>query len=197
MITSAEPGDGKSVTALNLAISIAHSGGKTLVIDADLRRATLHRLLDARVSPGLAELLSVKSTELVDFEEYKTDIENLYFLPSGKTLVPPPELLGSPRMSRLMDHLKATFDTIIVDTPPVLAVTDPLILSPCCEAAVVVVSANKTTPKAINATIAALENVRIPIAGVVFNRHNTERNRTGYYDYSDNYSYAIDDEETA
>ncbi|MEZ4695546.1 MAG: polysaccharide biosynthesis tyrosine autokinase [Rhodothermales bacterium] len=193
MVTSPEPGDGKSVTALNLAISIAHSGGKTLVIDADLRRATLHKLLDSRVSPGLAELLSSRTDAVGEMEAFKTDIESLYFLPAGKALVPPPELLGSPRMKRLIEHLGHSFDTIIIDTPPVLAVTDALIMSPCCDAAVLVVSANKTTPKAINASISALENVRISIAGIVFNRHNTERNRTGYYDYSSDYSYAIED----
>ena len=194
MITSPEPGDGKSVTSLNLAISLAHSGGKTLIIDADLRRATLHKLLDVPVAPGLAELLSSRMDLVGDADQFKTDIDSLYFMPAGKTLVPPPELLGSPRMKRLIEHLSHMFDTIIIDTPPVLAVTDALILSPCAEGAVLVVSANKTTPKAINASISALENVRIAIAGVVFNRHDTERNRTGYYDYSSDYSYAIEDD---
>lgn len=189
MITSPEPGDGKSVTSLNLAISIAHSGARTLIIDADLRRPTQHRLLDASISPGLADMLT-SNDDFGDLDEYATDIESLFFLPAGKTLVPPPELFGSPRMLRLIEHLKHKFDTIIVDTPPVLAVTDSLILSPYCDAAVIVVSANKTTPKAINAAIASLENVRMSIAGVVFNRHDTNRNKTGYYDYSDDYSYA-------
>ena len=137
---------------------------------------------------GIAHLTSNIAVKLV------TDIDNLYCMQAGAVTVPPPELLGSSRMKRLIDQFRFSFDTVIIDTPPVLAVTDSLVVASYVDAAIVVVSARQSTPEAIETTLRALENVGVPVLGLVFNKFDAARSREGYYAYQYGYAYTDGDE---
>lgn len=196
LITSPEPSDGKSVTAVNLAISLAGNGKKVLLVDADLRRSSTNKLLGIESGEGLAEILLSRSEALKPIGDYKTDIDGLYVVQAGQTEIPPPELLGSARMFQFINHYRNHFDSIVIDSPPVLAVTDALVIAPVCDAAVVVVSANKSTPSAVTTTVTAIESIGLPIAGMIFNKFDAEKSGGGkYYGYEYSYGYAYTSDE--
>jgi capsular exopolysaccharide synthesis family protein len=190
MVTSPEPGDGKTTTAVNLAITLALSGRRVLLIDGDMRRPTVHKLLGLPRSPGLAEMLMGQDDRSI---VQGTFLDNLYVVPAGTPETPPTELLDSKRMHALIEMGRQRCDAIIIDSPPVLAVSDPLVLGTLCDAALVVVSASKTDLRALQQAEDTLGAVGIPIEGVVYNRHNTDRAGSGYrygYDYSYDYTPA-------
>lgn len=191
LITSPEQGDGKTLTAVNVAITMAQSGRRTLLIDADLRRPNTHNLLDMNYKPGVANLLS--SDGAIPDHIQPTEVEGLHLLPAGEIDKPPAELLGSSRMKQIIDYYRDHYDVIIVDSPPVLAVSDPILLSKHCDATLLVVAANRTASEAIEIAEQTFDAVGEPISGVVFNRFD-ERKRSGYgygyeYKYSE-YGYA-------
>ena len=189
LVTSPEPNDGKTISTVNMAISIANNGSRTLIIDCDLRKASIARTLGVRRSPGVGEMLT-DGEVITDFEPFKTDIENLSCIPGGRITTPPPELLGSDTMQELINSARKHFDIVIIDSPPVLAVTDAVVLAPFCDAAVIVVAANKTSPRGVRTTITTLENLGVTIAGVVFNQYDLGRSAAGYYGYQYGYAYA-------
>lgn len=178
LMTSPEPSDGKTLTAVNLAITMAQSGRRTLLIDADLRRPAAHKLLDASLSPGLAGMLRREGAELQSVVQ-TTEVEGLHFLAAGRPEAPPAEVLGSERMERLVHRFRDTYDAVIIDSPPVLAVTDPLLLATLCDATLVVVSADRTQSEALRVTEKTLAAVGVAISGVIFNRFDVEKT-TGY-----------------
>ncbi|PEN09236.1 capsular biosynthesis protein [Longimonas halophila] len=190
MITSPEPGDGKSTTAVNLAITIALSGRSALLIDGDLRRPTTHKMLGVDRSPGLAEMLTDSTQrEIVQ----RTFIENLYYVPAGTVKVPPTELLDSSRMRQLVALGRSRCDVVIIDTPPVLGATDALVVSSLCDAVLVVASANKTDLRALKSVKETFAGVNVPLAGVIFNRFDPAQSQGSYaygYGYDAAYSYA-------
>lgn len=189
MITSPEPGDGKTTTAVNLAITIALSGRNVLLIDGDLRRPTTHNVLSINRSPGLAEMLTDSTQrEIVQ----RTFIENLYYVPAGTVKVPPTELLDSSRMRQLVALGRSRCDVVIIDTPPALGATDALVVSSLCDAVLVVASANKTDLRALKSVKETFAAVNMPLAGVIFNRFDAAQSQGGYaygYGYNDAYSY--------
>jgi capsular exopolysaccharide synthesis family protein len=188
LITSPEPGDGKTTTAANLAITISLSGHRVLLIDADLRRPHGHQLLGLNRSPGLADALSAAaSTEDI---VQRTVVDNLFFMAAGVPDVPPTELLDSERMRGVLAACNAQFDVVIVDTPPVLAATDPIVLAPYCDAVLVVASADKTDFRALSQTKSTLDAVGVDVGGVIFNRYDAEKASSGYkYGYGYDYKY--------
>jgi len=181
LVTSPEMGDGKTVVAANLAVATAHGGQRTLLIDADLRRPRAHEVLGVADQPGLSELLLGKVRP--DPESWATDIPNLYFLPAGVVDQPPPELLGSQRMVQLLEFLRKHFDVIVIDSPPVLAVTDSVLLAQLCEATLMVISAGRTDAKALDIARQTLESVNVSIAGVIFNRYRADKHKGYAYGY--------------
>ncbi len=181
LVTSPETGDGKTVVAVNLAVATAHGGQRTLLMDADMRRPRAHEMLGFADRPGLAEILEGKARP--DPESWATDVPNLYFLPSGVIEQPPPELLGSQRMTQLLEFLRKHFDVIVMDSPPVLAVTDSVLLAQCCDATLMVVSAGRTDAKALDIARQTLESVNVSIAGVVFNRYRADKRKGYAYGY--------------
>jgi len=188
LITSPEPGDGKTTTAVNLAITISLSGHSVLLIDADLRRPHGHQLLGLERSPGLADVLSGKASpeEIVQH----TVVDNLHFMAAGVPEVPPTELLDSERMRGVLAACHAQYDVVIVDTPPVLAATDPIVLAPYCDAVLVVASADKTDFRALSQTASTLDAVGVDMGGVIFNRYDAEKASSGYkYGYGYDYKY--------
>ena len=185
LVTSPEMGDGKTVTACNLAIALARNGLQTLLIDADLRRPNAHALLGAAQSPGLGERLR-GGTAASNLRGLETFVENLHFLPAGTNENPPAELLGTKHMQDLLEAARAQFDVVIIDSPPVLAVTDSVVLSRAADATFVVVSANATELAALNTTRDTLEAVGSSVAGVILNRFDENKSA---YQYGYGYGY--------
>ncbi len=143
MFTSAVPGEGKTTVAVNTASVFAHTGSKVLIIDADMRRPRCHRLLGLQNRLGLSEALTgAGGTELVQ----PTAVENLFLLSCGKIPPNPSELLGSPRMKEFLRELSETYDYIIIDSSPVMLVSDPLDLAQVVDG-VVLVTAGGDTPR--------------------------------------------------
>lgn len=192
LVTSPEASDGKTVNSVNLAIAMAQSERRTLLIDADLRRPSAHKLLGMDNSLGLAEMLQFEWEAMPSPNQLATDIENLHFISAGKVKTPPPELLGSGRMQRLLKHFRKEFDLIIIDSPPVLVATDAVLLSSLCDATIVVVSANRTESNALNAVRSMLESVGVPVTGIILNRFDGKRAGGNYYGYGYGYGYTYE-----
>jgi capsular exopolysaccharide synthesis family protein len=192
MVTSPEPGDGKTTTAVNLAITIALSGRKVLLIDADMRRPNSHKMLGVERRPGLAQILSGENglTHTI-FDD--PIIDGFDVLPAGVPNVPPTELLDSERMRTLIAAVTELYDVVVIDTPPVLAATDPVVVAPYCDAILVVASADKTDFRALSQVKSTLEAVGVAIGGIIFNRYDAERASSSYkygYGYGYKYDYA-------
>lgn len=188
MITSPEPGDGKTTTAVNLAITISLSGHSVLLVDADLRRSNAHKLLGLERSPGLADILEGKTSLEGLIQE--TVVDGLSFLSSGVPDVPPTELLDSDRMRTFLSAAQDRFDVVIVDTPPVLAATDPIVIAPYCDAVLAVASADKTDFRALSQLRSTLEAVGVSLGGVIFNQYDASKGDSSYrYGYGYDYDY--------
>ena len=188
MVTSPEPGDGKTTTATNLATTIALSGREVLLIDADMRRSNAHKMIGVERSPGLAQILEGETglDTIID----DTIIEGLHMLPAGEPSVPPTELLDSERMRGLLASVATLYDIVIIDTPPVLAATDPVVLAPNCDVVLVVASADKTDFRALSQVESTLEAVGTSIGGIIFNRYDATRaGGANKYGYGYNYKY--------
>lgn len=181
LVTSPEPGDGKTTTAVNLALTFVLSGKKVLLIDADMRRPSAHKLLGIERGPGLAEMLRENKNNQVVRRTY---VDGLYFVPAGYAEDPPTEALDSERMHRLIELGKSRCDIVIIDTPPVLAASDPLVLAPHADATLVVTSAKKTDLSTLDMTRDMLEGVGAPIEGVIFNRFTQDDRDPSRYHYS-------------
>jgi len=194
LITSPEPGDGKTTTAVNLALTFVLSGKKVLLIDADMRRPNAHKLIGMERGPGLAEMLTGEEKVQV---VRKTYVDGLYFVAAGYAEDPPTEALDSDRMQKLLDIGRERCDVIIIDTPPVLAVSDALVLAPRADVTLVVTSAKATNLETLDMTRDMLEGVGVPISGVIFNRFDGERAgstsnyRKGFYKYGEYSEYKM------
>jgi len=197
LVTSAKPGEGKSTTAVNLAVVMAQSGRRTLLIDGDLRRPTVHRQLGRPARPGLVDLLFQEGAP--DLAPYITPIDDLVVIPAGARAPNPSELLGSRAMRDLLATLREQFDVIVIDAPPVLAATDPVLLSTQADATFVVVSSGSTHRHELAHTYDALSSVGARIIGVVLNRFDLTH-AYGYrykyaYRYGRTYGYGSEDRE--
>ena len=185
-ITSGSAGEGKTTTAANLARMLTQAGHRVAVADGDLRRPTMHLLLGVAPSPGLAEVVVGERA----LAEAITQVDPLtYVLPAGASPPNPSELLGSTRAERVIAALAEEMDYTVIDTTPVLAVTDSIVVSRLADATLVVVRAGSTTRRELEHTLAALEQASAPIIGLVLNRAPMgDRNTYGYdyggYDYS-------------
>lgn len=184
MITSSIPGEGKTLTAANLAISFAELGKKVLVVDCDMRRAHQHILFNSRKSPGLADYLGRDIT--IEKTIYMTHVPNLYVIPAGTTPPNPAEMLASNKMGELVKKLEQNFDFIIYDTPPVIAVTDPILLSKRVGNVVMVVRFGKTNRHLVSDSLNRLHNVNSQVTGLVLNGMQKAKGY-GYYKYD--YAY--------
>ena len=148
VITSPLPQEGKTITSLNLAIALAQQGLKVLLIDADLRRPALHHQLKIGPTPGLAEFLAAGNGAKPEFVQYP-QVPNLLVLPAGAKPDCPAELLGSKRMGEFLESLREQFEFILIDSPPVLAVTDAVVMSIHADAVLLVVRSSQTTKQAL------------------------------------------------
>jgi len=187
LITSAGPTEGKTTTAINLAKVLAKSGDRTLVVDLDLRRPAIHKYLNVSSNPGITNFLIEKS----DFKNiiHPTDTQNLYVIPCGAIPPNPPAFFSSPQFKPLIHQLKESFQWVIVDSPPVLSVTDPILLAPLADFIILVIQHNKIEKSAIRRCISILKNVNENLLGAILNNVDVERQKYFYHSYYKYYYY--------
>jgi len=183
VLTSAGPSEGKSLTISNLATAYAQMGKKTLLVDADLRRPVIHHIFNCEREPGFTDLFG----ENPDFNRiiHSTDKENLYIVPAGVFTPNPAELIGSNRMTQIIEKLSETFDIIFFDSPPIVAVTDSTLLGTKTDGILIIIKSNHTEREIASRAINMLKNVNIRILGTVLNDIDlTHRYSSyGYYKY--------------
>ncbi len=194
LITSAIVGEGKSITAANLASVFAMDGARTLIIDADLRRPMQHKIFNSPQEPGLTNIL----TGRLNWSEvlFKPDLDALSLIPSGPIPPNPSELLGARRMDELLTALKESFDIIILDTPPVVGLTDAMVLGQKADGIFILIEVDKTPIKLALQARDSLKMVKANIAGAILNKVPMERDGYGYgYGYNYYHTYHEDGEE--
>jgi capsular exopolysaccharide synthesis family protein len=179
MVTSGGPGEGKSTTAANLAIVFAQQGKTVLLVDADMRKPTVHYTFNFANTTGLTNVL----TRQVELKEAVNDsgVDKLHILSSGPIPPNPAELLSSRAMEQFFKDAYEEYDLIIFDTPPVLAVTDGQIMANLCEGTILVVSSGKTEMEAANKAKELLTSAKGKLLGTVLN--NKKITDTSYYYY--------------
>jgi len=188
VMTSAVQGEGKSTTSANLAIAMAETGAKVLIIDADLRRPRLAEYLGLEGAVGLTDLL-IDRAQLLDVIQ-PWGRHQLYVLPAGQIPPNPSELLGSQVMADLLTSLEKEFDYVFLDAPPLLPVTDAAILTMRATGAIVVVAAGRTQKNQLRGALAALENVGAHVSGIAMTMLPTRGpDAYGYGRYGYNYGY--------
>lgn len=180
VVTSTEPGEGKSTVAGNLAIILGESGKKVILIDADLRKPSLHKKFKVSNGLGLTDYL-IGKCKLTDI--LKNIDDNVLILPSGNKVPNPAEIIASKSMEELIETLseKIDVDYIIIDTPPVKHVADAVVLSGKCDGTIVVVKSGLTKAKDLTNVLGELEKVRANIIGTVLN--GVQKNKKDYYNY--------------
>lgn len=178
VVTSSEPGEGKSTTSGNLALAISQGESKVLLIDCDLRKPSLHKLFRISNNYGLSDLLLHRKTMEDVAVKYN---EGLTVVPAGKIPPNPSEMLGSKAMGIFLDEMKKHFDYIIMDTPPIGAVTDSQVLSTKVDGTILVVKAGKTKKDIVMNSINAIKKVNGNIIGTVLNGVEQKDNKYYYY----------------
>lgn len=188
LVTSSSPGEGKSTTTANLAVVLAQTGQKVIVVDTDLRRPVLHKVFEVPNNTGLTTALLGDATQASAHLQV-TEIENLSVLTSGPIPPNPSELLGSHRMKTLVETLSGLADIVIFDSPPVLAVTDAAVLARQVDGVLLVADAGHTKEHALAAAANELQKTGGNLLGVALNRLDARRGYNYYY-----YYYYSDDE---
>lgn len=178
MVTSSEPGEGKSTIAGNLALCLAQGDKKVILVDCDLRKPSLHKKFKVSNIIGLSDVIIGKEELVTAIHRYN---KNLVILTSGKIPPNPSEMLSSKTMTGLLEELKNNFDYIILDTPPVQAVTDSQILSTKSDGTIIVVKAERTKKDSVENSINLLKKVNANIIGTVLNGVDNSRNKYYYY----------------
>lgn len=187
-VTSSRPGEGKSTVACNMAITFAENGKKVLLVDTDLRRPTVHKKFRLPNSLGIVNV--IMKMEMISEVIHHDVTEGLDIITSGVIPPNPSELLGSKKFQRFLDEMKDQYDTIILDSPPLLAVTDAQVLTTLSDGTVVVAQHGVTKKDEIMQAKSLLEKVKGNILGVVLSQIPEEDN--GYY-----YYYSYEDKKTA
>lgn len=179
MITSAEPGEGKSTILASLAVALAQSGRQVIAVDGDLRRPTLHEMFHFSNHVGLSNILTQKRT-LAEVVQHTTNPE-VHVLTSGPSPSNPAELLSSPQMVDLIEQLAEEFDVVLLDTPSLLAVADAAVLAPIVDGVLLVVGRVPVRGETVQAARRQLEGVRAKSIGIVVNRVGQNANLYKYY----------------
>ncbi len=181
LVTSSQPGEGKTVTALNLALTMAQKGGRVLLMDGDMRRPGIARALHLTLTKGLSGILTGAYDYGPELLSTIEQAEGLFLLPSGPIPPNPAELLCSMKMEALLKRLREDFEHIVIDSPPVLPITDPTILSSIVDGVIMVVECEMTTRAALSRACGVIEHAGGKILGTVLNKVDTRRD--GYYGY--------------
>jgi len=186
-ISSPNPAEGKTTTVINTAIALSQTGVQVLLIDADMRKPRIHKIFREENGAGLSNFLSGNAA--LDSVIKKSDIPNLYYIPSGPIPPNPSELIGSKLFKNMMESLGERFDHIVLDSPPVLGFADAIILSTSVEGVILVVTGGKTPRETLQRAKEVLHQVNAKILGVVINRIDIQRSDYGYYYYRYHYYY--------
>ena len=195
MVTSALPQEGKTTTSINCAVVLAQKGVRVLLIDADLRRPSIHKTLGLGPRSGLSNVLTGSAT-LEQAITRPPVLPNLSVLPAGTPPPNPAELLASTNMRDVLAELREQFDHIVIDTPPTLSVTDAVVLSPRTDAVVLVIRSGQTTKQALRRSRDVLLQVNAKVSGVLLNAVDlSSPDYYYYYEYQGKYArYYRDDE---
>ncbi|HTJ44213.1 MAG TPA: polysaccharide biosynthesis tyrosine autokinase [Kofleriaceae bacterium] len=194
VVSSPNQREGKTTTVIYLGTTMAQSGQRVLLVDTDMRRPRLHRSMGVSREKGLSNLIVGEEA----FEDVikSTEIPNLYVLPCGPTPPNPAELLMTKRFAHVLEELKARFDRVILDSPPLQGLTDAVVLSKQTDGALLVVRAGKTLRDEVRRAAREIRSVDGPITGVILNEFDMEDRRYGYYyRYRYNYAYGEDQKE--
>ncbi len=184
LVTSAAPGEGKSVVSSNLGITFANAETRTVIVDCDLRRPMQQNFYNIKKSPGLVDyFLGQVSYETIIRE---TNVKNLSIITAGQTPPNPSEIISSPRMKALIDKLKEEFDLVVIDSPPIMSVTDSEILARLVDMSALVVSANETKVEWMEEAADLLNTEQKNFLGIILNNYNYKEGYKSYYSY---YSY--------
>jgi non-specific protein-tyrosine kinase len=186
LITSANPGEGKTTTAANLAIAMAQAGKRVVLLDADLRRPSIHRIFALDGANGLT-LLFLDEPPPLENVLRRTTVDGLEILTSGEPPSNPAEMLDSRRMTEILQTLRQRFDVVIVDSPPALVVADASILASRCSGALLIVDSGRTRSESARQVVTVLNRSQVKLLGVMLNRF--DGHDRGYY-YKYNYYYS-------
>ena len=188
VVSSPGANNGKSINAINMAISFAQMGKRTLLIHGDMRNPTVHRMFSIPVKNGLSEILA----DLTDsITVSKTDIENLSVLTAGRIPPNPAELLASERMDKLLSFVKEHYDCVIIDTPPINLVTDATAFATRATGYVLIIRTETTDISDVKSAVNALEQIDAKIIGFVINDEAASTKQySAYYKKSYGYKYS-------
>jgi succinoglycan biosynthesis transport protein ExoP len=181
LITSSQPSEGKTSTSLNLAATLAQKGSRVLLVDADLRRPGVAKALDVPNLRGLSGILTGVHEYEDSLLQRVEGLDSLFLLPTGSRPPNPAELLCSMKMEKLIRQLRQEFDHIIIDSPPILPITDATILSTLVDGVIMGVECESTSRAALNRACHVMEHAGGKILGTVFNKVDVRRD--GYYGY--------------
>lgn len=184
VVTSPTANNGKTINSINLAISFAQMGKKTLLIDGDMRNPTIHRMFSIPVKNGLSEILAGLTDNIT---VSKTEIENLSALTGGKIPPNPAELISSARMDKLLEFVKDHYDCVFIDTPPVNLVTDATVFAQKTTGYILIVKANASDTVDVKTAVSSIDNIGGNILGFILNDVTSGRHR--YYSYYKKYGY--------
>ena len=189
LVSSPGPGEGKTTTIVNLAITFANLGKRTILLDCDLRKPVVHKLFSADKEPGITKYLSGIEDDYKRLVK-ESDVENLSFMSSGIVPPNPSEILASSKMKDLISKLKSDFDIILIDSPPLLAVTDTFITMDYATQFILVVRAGKTEKGGLDRAIDQINQAETPFKGVVMNAvdGSTTYGKGYYYSYYQYYN---------
>ena len=195
LITSSVPSEGKTTTAINTAISLAQTGAKVLIIDADMRRPRLHSIFGISNEHGLSSILSSQQSEAEILNVIQQDVAtNLYLMPSGAVPPNPAELIGSANMQELVKTLEHNFTHVVIDSPPIASFTDGVLIATMVDGVLLVVHSGKSSRQIVKRARQLLTDVGAKIFGVVLNNVNVRSHDNAYYYQSYYNSYYNDGE---
>lgn len=184
VVTSPTANNGKTINSINLAVSFAQMGKRTLLIDSDMRNPTIHRMFSIPVKNGLSEILAGLTDNI---SVSKTDVENLSVLTAGKIPPNPAELLSSARMDKLLDFVKEHYDCVFIDTPPINLVTDSTVFAQKVTGYILIVKTDTTNTHDVRNSVSNLQQIDANILGFIINDVNSEKKK--YYSYYRKYNY--------
>ena len=178
VVTSPAAGEGKSTTVANLAVTMAQSGRRTILVDCDLRRPSLHTLFNLSSEPGLTNMVLDETEAPLQ----KTGVENLWLLASGPKPPNPADLLGTQKVDKVIEQLIAQADIVLFDAPPVIAVTDAAVLGAKVDGVLLVIQAGKTRRDHAERAKELLEKAKVRLVGATLTNAPKDSSLGGYYE---------------